>query len=96
MNRGIDVANMPAINNINPTSFIPLINVGPAEIPITAINMFNPRLFKIHNDGSGIRPNVGRFERNQPNTNPAINAPPLVLKLMGTPPRCNVNAPTMI
>ena len=33
--------------------------VGPAVIPITAINIFNPRLLKIHTAGSGIRPKVG-------------------------------------
>ena len=40
-------------------------------------------------DSSGICPKVGRLLRHQPNTNPVIRAPPLVLRLIGTPPiRC--------
>ena len=36
---------------------------------------------------SGIPPKVGCLLRSQPNRSPAINAPPLVERLIGTPPR---------
>ena len=62
-------------------------------MPTTAINMFNPTLFNTQSEGSGIPPKVGCLLRSQPNISPAINAPPLVERLIGTPPRCIVNAP---
>ena len=33
-----------------------------------------------------MRPKVALTERNQPQTSPAMSAPPLVLRLSGTPP----------
>jgi hypothetical protein len=44
--------------------------------------------------GAGMRPKVRLTERSQPQRRPAISAPPLVLKLSGTPPTVNVRAPT--
>ena len=57
------------------------------------MNIFSPTLFNTHKDGSGIRPNVGCLERSHPNTSPAINAPPLVLRLIGIFPKCTTNEP---
>src|SRR5699024_11718310 len=61
--------------------------VQTCALPIsTAMNMFRPTLFNTHCEGSGMRPKVGCLLRSQPKNKPAINAPPLVLKLMGMPP----------
>jgi len=80
---------------MNPISFIPDRKVGPAVIPITAINIFNPRLLKIHTAGSGMRPKVGCLVLSHPKNKPDIKAPPLVLRLIGIPPKRIVNAPTI-
>ena len=40
-----------------------------------------------------MRPNVGRIERNQPATIPAMSAPPAVDSVIGTPPTFNTSAP---
>lgn len=85
--RGMAVANAPTMNRLNPTSLNPAMKLGPAAMPTTAINIFSPTLFSTHKDGSGIPPKVGCLLRSQPNSNPAISAPPLVERLMGTPPR---------
>ena len=45
------------------------------------------------NLGSGMRPKVGCLLRSQPKSNPAISAPPLVLRLIGTPPMWTDSAP---
>ena len=62
-------------------------------MPTTAMNMFRPTLFNTHCEGSGMRPKVGCLLRSQPKNKPAINAPPLVLKLMGMPPIWTESAP---
>ena len=62
-------------------------------MPTTAMNIFKPTLFSTHKEDSGICPKVGRLLRHQPNTNPAIKAPPLVLRLIGTPPIWIASAP---
>ena len=77
------VASAPTINRLNPTSLKPVTKLGPAAMPTTAINIFNPTLFNTHNEGSGIPPKVGCLLRSQPNTSPAIKAPPLVDRLIG-------------
>ena len=81
------VANVPTINRLTPTSLNPAMKLGPAAIPTTAINIFSPTLFNTHKEGSGMPPKVGCLLRSQPNRSPAINAPPLVERLIGTPPR---------
>ena len=83
----------PTMNKLSPTSRKPCTKLGPAAIPTTAMNIFSPTLFSTHREASGIRPNVGCLLRSQPKNNPAINAPPLVLRLMGTPPMWMDNAP---
>ena len=42
----------------------------------------------------GTRPKVRLTERNQPKTNPATRAPPLVLRLSGAPPTSSVREPS--
>ena len=86
MINGKVVAMAPTMNKLSPTSRKPCTKLGPAAIPTTAMNIFSPTLFSTHREASGIRPNVGCLLRSQPKNNPAINAPPLVLRLMGTPP----------
>ena len=51
-----------------------------------AMNTFRPTEFMNHTVDDGIRPNVGRTERNHPKTIPAIKAPPEVESVSGTPP----------
>ena len=80
------VANAPIMNKLKPTSLNPATKLGPAAMPTTAINMFNPTLFNTQSEGSGIPPKVGCLLRSQPNISPAINAPPLVERLIGTLP----------
>ena len=77
-NNGIVVAKTPAMNSMKPASRIPDRNVGPAVIPITAMNIFKPKLLNIQTAGSGTRPKVGCLVRNQPKNNPESRAPPLV------------------
>ena len=84
--RGMEVASAPTMNRLKPTSLNPCTKLGPAAMPTTAINMFSPTLSSIQRAGSGIRPKVGCLLRSHPKNNPPIKAPPLVLRLMGTPP----------
>jgi len=51
-----------------------------------------PTVSKIQRAGSGIRPKVGRTERSHPKTSPRISAPPLAVRLRGTPPRVMTSA----
>ena len=55
-------------------------------MPTTAMNVLRPMLLKTQSAGAGMRPKVRFTERSQPQTSPAISAPPLVLSLSGTPP----------
>ena len=48
---------------------------------------------KTQSAGSGIRPNVGRIERSQPNTSPMMSAPPLAVRLSGKVAELSVSAP---
>src|SRR5579871_6031963 len=84
--KGHVVTTMPAAKRPRPLDFKPLTNAGPALIPTTAMNPLSPTLLNTQRAGSGIRPKVRWIERNHPQNNPAKSAPPLVLKLSGTPP----------
>lgn len=90
---GSDVARTPIKKSMKPSSFRPLMNVGPEVIPITAMNVLSPRLLRSHADCCGMNPKVGRLDLSHPRSRPAMSAPPLVLRLIGTPPRCTVKAP---
>ena len=52
-----------------------------------------PTVSKIQSAGSGIRPNVGYTERNQPKTRPMMSAPPLAVSLSGNPSDLNRQQP---
>ena len=58
-----------------------------------AMKMLSPTEFMNQTVGVGMRPNVGRTERNQPHTSPAISAPPAVESVIGTPPTFQTSAP---
>ena len=92
-NNGNDVAMIPAMNSESPTSRNPSTKPGPADMPTMAMNMLSPILLNTHKAPSGIAPIVGWCALHQPNTRPAISAPPLLLRLIGTLPMCNVKVP---
>ena len=62
----------------------PVTKLGPALRPTTPMNTARPIVSNTHSAGSGMRPNVGRTERSQPNTSPITSAPPLAVRLSGT------------
>ena len=49
------------------------------------MNTARPMVSNTHSAGSGMRPNVGRTERSQPKTSPMMRAPPLAVRVSGTP-----------
>ena len=55
-----------------PCVFRPLTKPGPAEMPTMAMKMLRPTEFMNQTVGVGMRPKVGRTERSQPPTMPAI------------------------
>ena len=55
-----------------------------AEDDVTAMNRSTIVLMN-ETVEKGMRPNSGRTERSQPNTRPAMSAPPAVDKVSGTP-----------
>ena len=54
----------------------------------------SPTVSNTHMAASGIRPNVGRTARSQPNTRPMIRAPPLAVRVSGSPPIVTESRPT--
>ena len=60
--------------------------VGPVFNPTIPMNTARPTVSKIQRAGSGILPKVGYTERSQPNTRPMMSAPPLVVRVRGSPP----------
>src|SRR5882672_720990 len=83
---GTVVAKMPHRNRLKPSCCRPATKPGPEEMPTTAMNMLRPTEFMNQTVGDGIRPKVGRTERNQPKKRPAINTPPEVDSVSGTLP----------
>ena len=59
-----------------------------------AMKMLRPTEFMNQTVGDGMRPKDGRTERSQPNTIPAMSAPPAVDSVSGTPPTLKTSAPT--
>ena len=58
-----------------------------------AMKMLRPTEFMNQTVGVGMRPKVGRTERSQPPTMPAISAPPAVDSVSGTPPTLKTSEP---
>ena len=58
-----------------------------------AMKMLRPTEFMNQTVDDGMRPNVGRTERNHPATIPAMSAPPAVDSVSGTPPIFNTSEP---
>src|SRR3954451_3376043 len=83
---GTVVTATPHRNRLNPSCCSPAMKLGPEEMPTTAMNTFNPTEFMNQTVDDGIRPKVGRTERNQPKKRPEINAPPEGDRVSGTPP----------
>src|SRR5437762_2409334 len=83
---GTVVTTTPQRNRLKPSCCRPATNPGPDEMPTTAINTLRPTEFMNHTVGDGMRPKVGRTERNQPKKRPEISAPPEVESVSGTPP----------
>src|SRR5262245_24465284 len=90
---GTVVATPTHRNRLKPSVGGPATKPGPDEMPTMAMNTFSPTEFMNHTVGDGMRPNVGRTERSQPNTMPAISAPPEVDRVRGTLPIFQTNAP---
>ena len=57
------------------------------------MNTARPMVSNTHSAGSGMRPNVGRTDRNQPKTRPMMSAPPLAVSVSGTPATLTDNMP---
>src|SRR5271169_498921 len=91
--RGTVVATTPQRNRLNPSCFKPATKLGPAVMPTTAMNTFKPTEFMNQTVGSGMRPKVGWTARSQPNTIPAISAPPAVESVTGAAPILTTMAP---
>src|SRR5215469_18628679 len=70
---GTVVATTPQRNRLKPSCCNPETNPGPEEIPTTAMNTLRPTEFINHTVGDGIRPKIGRTERNHPKKRPEIN-----------------------
>src|SRR3981081_420857 len=83
---GTDVTATPQRNRLNPSCCSPATKPGPDEMPTTAMNTFRPTEFMNQTAEEGIRPKVGRTERNHPKKRPAINPPPEVESVSGTLP----------
>src|SRR5712672_4268440 len=83
---GTVVTTTPQRKRLKPSCCSPATKPGPEEIPTTAMNTLRPTEFMNHTVGDGIRPKVGRTERNQPKKRPAINTPPEVERVSGTLP----------
>src|SRR3979409_1125224 len=83
---GTDVTAPPQRNRLNPSCCSPATKPGPDESPTTAMNTFRPTEFMNQTVDDGIRPKVGLTERNHPKNRPAINTPPEVESVSGTPP----------
>ena len=90
---GIVVATMPHRNRPMPCVLRPLTKPGPAEMPTMAMKMLRPTEFMNQTVDDGMRPKNGRVERSQPNTIPAMSAPPAVDSVSGTPPTFKTSAP---
>ena len=58
------------------------------------MNTHRPTVSKIQIAASGIRPKDGRTERSQPNTSPITRAPPLAVRVSGSPPIVSDSRPT--
>src|SRR4029078_4858607 len=84
--KGTVVATTPQRNRLKPSCCRPATKPGPEEMPTTAMNTLRPTEFMNHTVGEGMRPNIGRTERNHPKNRPAINAPPEVDSVSGTLP----------
>src|SRR6516165_1558196 len=91
---GTVVTAIPQRNRLKPSCCNPATKPGPEEIPTTAINTFRPTEFINHTVDEGIRPKVGRTERNQPKKRPEINAPPVVDRVSGTLPILSTTEPS--
>ena len=63
-------------------------------IPTTPMKTHRPTVSKIQIAASGIRPKNGRTDRSHPNTRPMIRAPPLAVRVSGTPARVTDRRPT--
>src|SRR5262249_20795489 len=83
---GTVVTTTPHRNRPNPSFCSPATKPGPDEMPTIAMNTFRPTEFMNHTVDDGIRPKVGRTERNQPKKMPEISAPPDVERVRGTLP----------
>ena len=57
------------------------------------MNTARPIVSNTQSAGSGMRPKVGRTERSQPKTRPMMSAPPLAVRLSGTPPTVTDSRP---
>src|SRR4051812_4557640 len=75
---GIVVATQPQMNRVKPSFCRPAMNAGPDEMPTMAMKMLRPTEFMNQTVGDGMRPKVGRTERNQPKNRPENSAPPAV------------------
>src|SRR4029077_4814147 len=90
---GTVVITTPQRNRLNPSCCSPATKPGPDEMPTTAMNTFRPTEFMNQTVDDGIRPKVGRTERNHPKKRPAINTPPEVESVSGTLPTLETIAP---
>src|SRR6202043_2382901 len=91
---GTVVTATPQRNRLNPSCCSPATKPGPDEMPTTAMNTFRPTEFMNQTVDDGIRPKVGRTERNHPKKRPAINTPPEVETVSGTLPTLYTTAPS--
>src|ERR1700734_618523 len=69
---GTGVTATPQRNRLKRSCGRPPTTPGPDEMPTTAMNTFKPTEFMNHTVDDGIRPKVGRTERNQPKNRPEI------------------------
>src|SRR6516164_4118577 len=83
---GTVVATTPHRNRLKPSCCSPATKPGPDDMPTTAMNTFRPTEFMNQTVDDGIRPKVGRTERNHPKKRPANSAPPEVDSVNGTLP----------
>src|SRR6476659_610093 len=83
---GTVVTATPQKNRLRPRSCKPATKPGPDAMPTIAMNTFSQTEFMNHTVDDGMRPKVGRTERNHPKKRPEINAPPDVDSVSGTLP----------
>ena len=90
---GVTATMNPTRSRLGPICLRPATKLGPALMPTTPMKTARPMVSNTQSAGSGMRPKVGRTERNQPNTRPMMSAPPLAVRLKGRVPTISVSDP---